>query len=229
MTRLYGPLARSAVLAAVLAAVLVILSGCGAMQTPSGTISRERAISTSDWHHVATNADRARLRNWWSAWSAALASAHSDGHGAAITAEGALLDPQAALPGPALPPGDYHCRTIKLGRPGASSLASAGLAYVTYPRFACRVTSEGTVLGFTKLTGSQRQSGLIFPDDDRRSVFLGTTALGDEQRPPDYGADAARNAAAWVERIGPQQWRMVFPRPAFESIVDVLELVPVAE
>ena len=32
---------------------------------------------------------------------------------------------------------------------------------------------------------------------------------------------------AWiVERIGPARWRLIMPRPAFESTMDVLELVP---
>ena len=30
----------------------------------------------------------------------------------------------------------------------------------------------------------------------------------------------------YVERIGAKRWRVVFPRPRFESIVDVMELVP---
>jgi len=33
--------------------------------------------------------------------------------------------------------------------------------------------------------------------------------------------------AGYVERVGERRWRMVLPRPTFESIVDVIELVPV--
>ncbi|MDB5668625.1 MAG: hypothetical protein JWL74_1575, partial [Alphaproteobacteria bacterium] len=36
-----------------------------------------------------------------------------------------------------------------------------------------------------------------------------------------------RDMAGIVERIGDRRWRIVLPRPSFESIVDVLELVPV--
>lgn len=199
------------------------LSGCAMMQAPSGTISRERAMQSANWQSVATTADRRRLRDWWQAWAEGLASARAGGHGPAIDAEGALLDPQAALPGVSLAPGDYGCRIIKLG-----AARSGAFTYTAYPRFRCRITSEGSVLSLVKLTGSQRQSGLIFSDaaEPRRAVFLGTVALGDEQRAPDYGADAARDQAAWVERVGPAQWRLVFPRPAFESIVDVMELTP---
>jgi hypothetical protein len=199
------------------------LGGCAMMAAPTGTISRDAAARSGDWHDVATEADRQRIRGWWQAWADGLASARAHGNGAAVTAEGALLDPAAALPNPHLPPGDYACRVIKLGTPAGSSLA-----YVAYPRFRCRVAAEQDIFSFTKLTGSQRQVGLIFDDSDRRKIFLGTLMLGDETRALDYGADAERNLAGLVERIGPNRWRIVFPRPAFESMVDVMELVPEA-
>jgi len=52
--------------------------------------------------------------------------------------------------------------------------------------------------------------------------------LGDEREARQYGQDETRDIAAFVERIGPSRWRMVMPRPAFESQVDVVELVPAA-
>lgn len=206
---------------AVAAAILILLPGCAMMDAPTGTISREDAIGSDDWHDVATQADRQRIRGWWTAWRDALASARAGGHGAAVAAEGALLVPDAALPNAHLPPGDYLCRTIKLGAQSAQ-----GLAYVAYPRFRCRVTAEQDIFSFTKLSGSQRQVGLIFDDDDRHKVFLGTLMLGDEVRALDYGSDPQRDVAGMIERIGPNRWRLVMPRPAFESIVDVIELVP---
>jgi hypothetical protein len=99
------------------------------------------------------------------------------------------------------------------------------LDYVAYPNFACRVAGAGTVQSFAKLTGSQRHVGTIFPDP-LRQVFLGTLVLGDEARAMQYGSDEERNVAGFVERIGPQRWRLVMPRPHFESQVDVMELVP---
>ena len=32
--------------------------------------------------------------------------------------------------------------------------------------------------------------------------------------------------AGYVERVGEKRWRLVLPWPKFESIVDVVELVP---
>jgi hypothetical protein len=68
---------------------------------------------------------------------------------------------------------------------------------------------------------------MIYPDSTRRMIFLGTLQLGDERRSLRYGVDSERDMAGLVERIGDRRWRVVFPRPTFESIVDVLELVPV--
>ena len=80
--------------------------------------------------------------------------------------------------------------------------------------------------GFAKLSGSQRPVGMIFPGDSMRQVFLGTLVLGDEERAMQYGRDPDRDLSAFVEKIGPNRWRMVFPRPAFESTLDVIELIP---
>ena len=77
----------------------------------------------------------------------------------------------------AIPNGDYRCRVTKLGA------RSAGLLpYVAYPAFNCRIAASGRLQAFTKLSGSQRQVGYIFPHDQLRTVFLGTLVLGDEQR-----------------------------------------------
>jgi hypothetical protein len=79
---------------------------------------------------------------------------------------------------------------------------------------------------FAKVNGSQRQVGTIFPNDPLRQVFLGTIALGDEQSAKQYGRDRERDVAGYVERVGPNRWRLIMPRPAFESVIDVMELVP---
>ncbi|MEO7787102.1 MAG: DUF4893 domain-containing protein, partial [Sphingomicrobium sp.] len=92
--------------------------------------------------------------------------------------------------------------------------------------FLCRVRSERHLQGFAKLNGSQRPVGLIFPGDAMRNVFLGTLMLGDESRAMQYGGDPDRDVAGYVERIGDRRWRLIIPHPAFESKIDVIELVP---
>jgi hypothetical protein len=82
------------------------------------------------------------------------------------------------------------------------------------------------VLHFTKASGSQRPIGHIYRDGPRRMIFLGSLQLGDERQVLPYGSDPRRDMAGIVERVGEQRWRLVFPRPAFESIIDVIELTP---
>jgi hypothetical protein len=180
----------------------------------------QRRIRT--WNQVATEDDRRRIREWRTAFVAALEEARGSGFGAQIAREGALLEPDAALPGARLPAGEYRCRTIKLGSQG-----EGGLDFVDYPFFRCHVApGPDGLLHFTKLTGSQRPIGRVWDEHDRRQIFLGTMQLGDETRTISYGRDRERNEAGIVERIGERRWRILFPYPHFESTLDVIELVP---
>lgn len=201
----------------ILLAVLLTLSACAVMR-PAGTVLDRPA---RNWREVATPDDRARLRDWRSSLVASLADARAHGHAADIAREGALLEPDAALGGGPIPNGTYRCRTLKVGAKGPGLLS-----YITYPSFRCRVRQERDLQGFAKLGGSQRQVGLVFPGDMMRQVFLGTLVLGDESRAMYYGRDRERDVAGYLERIGPNRWRLLLPRPHFESQTDVLELVP---
>ncbi len=176
---------------------------------------------SGDWRIAATAHDRERLRDWRKAFTGALAKAHAGGHSAAITREGALLDPDAAIGEVPIPNGYYACRVIKLG-----AKQQGLLNYIAYPAFRCRIQQEKALQGFAKLTGSQRPVGLIFPGDALRQVFLGTLALGDESGTMQYGRDAERDVAGYVEKLPDGRWRMILPYPAFESTLDVIELVP---
>jgi hypothetical protein len=192
------------------------LSACA---TPQEAVPGAR--QSAGWRSVATEHDRERLRGWRTAWTEALELARNAGHGTEIGREAALLDPDAALLEPLPPPGDYDCRTIKVG-----GQSPTGLHYVAYPRFHCRISDEQGVLTFTKLSGSQRPIGALFDDGERRYVFLGTLQLGDETRALQYGRDQERDMAGLLERVGERRWRLVFPSPHFESLLDVIELTP---
>ena len=176
----------------------------------------------SDWRQVATENDRDRVRHWREAWRDALAQANRT-NAAAIAGGGALFEPDTALPGAQPPPGTYACRTVKLGRPALGGT----LDYVEYPPFRCRISDAGGRLHFTKLTGSQRPVGTFFPDNGRRMIFLGTLMLGDEAQALRYSRDQERDLIGIIERVGEQRWRLVFPRPHYESLLDVIELTPV--
>ena len=204
--------------APLLLAVMLACSSCSVIEQPSGMIPRW----TLAWKDVVTADDHERLRNWRATFVAAVNAARAT-HAAEVNREGALLQPDAAIPGAALPDGMFRCRVIKLGakQPG-------NLDYVTYAPFTCRVKAERGLKRLNKLSGSQRYVGLIFPNDTMREIFLGTLVLGDEKRALQYGQDQTRDIAGYVERIGSNRWRLMMPKPHFESQLDVMELVPVS-
>jgi Domain of unknown function (DUF4893) len=173
------------------------------------------------WRDVATDSDLERARKWRTAWVRSIAKARANGHSAEIDREGLLLDPDSGLRGAAPPAGDYRCRVIKIG-----AMSEGLLDYVAYPYFDCRVSAGAGAMDFVKLTGSQRPVGRLFPDGERRMVFLGTLQLGDEHGVLRYGHDRQRDMIGLLERIGERRWRLAFPYPAFESTLDVMELVP---
>jgi Domain of unknown function (DUF4893) len=198
-----------------------------AKATPPAPIAEEPiAAEAANWRGVATEADRKRIRNWWKSWDEALKSAKANGFTKKVAGEGVLLKPDAALPNPYIPPGDYKCRVIKLGSPDKAAAAGTALAYIDYPFFKCRIAAEQAIFSLTKLTGSQRPVGLLFDDTEKRQIFLGTMVLGDETSPMDYATDSKRDMAGLLERIGPRRWRLVLPAPAYESLLDVFEIIP---
>jgi hypothetical protein len=199
-----------------LVALFFSLSACSTLSVPTSVVPEK----ADDWSTVITDDDRSRLSGWRQEFTSAIAEARKGGHAAEIAREGMLLEPDAALPNPAIPNGLYRCRAIKLG-----SKSPGLLPYVSYPAFTCQVAQSGKVQSFAKLNGSQRQVGILFPNDALRSVFLGTLVLGDESRALRYAADEERDVAGYLERIGPDRWRLVMPSPHFESKLDVLELV----
>jgi hypothetical protein len=201
------------------AGLLLALPAC----TTDGTEAEGVVAEAAGWRELATPNDRERVREWRKAWVAAVARAETAGHGAEIREWGPLLEPDAALGQVAPPPGDYRCRTIKIG-----AKSQGMLDYVAYPPFICRIAPGGTEapLSFTKLTGSQRPVGRLFPENGRRMIFLGTLQLSDEKGVMRYGHDRERDMAGVLERVGEQRWRLAFPSPHFESLLDVIELVP---
>jgi hypothetical protein len=197
-------------------AVALVACGCSLVEQRTRMLPQD----TRNWREIASSTDRERLRDWRSIFVKAVAAARRS-HAAEVDREGVLLQPDAALGGGPIPNGMYACRVIKVG-----AKTEGLLDYVSYPAFSCRITPENGLQKFRKLSGSQRQVGIIFPGDPLRQVFLGTIALGDELGALQYGLDETRNVVGFVERIGPNRWRLIMPRPHFESQLDVMELVP---
>lgn len=213
--------------------VLSVLAGCASVNSGSGTVDviappppppPPPPVGTVlvDWRGVISSFDRDRLNRRDAAWKVALEQAHRLGGSGNLDALGTLVDPDAGQPDPSMPSGHYRCRTVKLG----SQAEYDGLGYVVYGWFRCRVERTDQGLLLTKLSGSQRVQGLLYPENSKYMVMLGAMALSNESRAPAYGARPDRDTVAVLERIGPQRWRLVTPWPHNESNLDVMELVP---
>lgn len=216
-----------AVPAVMLAALAACTAGSGEKPRPvvaSATVEPAVKDPIADWQSVISTQDLERLKQVDQAWTEALSQARRSGYAKAIEEEGTLLDPAAALPRAAPPPGPYLCRVIKLGHPADTR---KGLDFIAYKGFNCHVEAEADRLWIVKQTGSQRPAGRIWEDRDDRYVFLGAMVLGDEKEPPAYGDDPERDLAGYVERVDAFRWRIVIPYPRYESRLDVFELVPI--
>jgi hypothetical protein len=175
-----------------------------------------------DWRGIVTASDRDRYNRLDAAWSLALQQARRQRGSGDLASTGDLIDPRGQRPDVTPPAGDYRCRTVKLGSQGGEE----GLGYVVYGWFACRIEQTPAGLKFTKLTGSQRPSGLLFPENDRQMVMLGSMALADDPPANSYGQRPDRDLIAVLERIGERRWRLVTPWPQAESNLDLIELAP---
>jgi hypothetical protein len=210
-------------------ALLLFAGGCETQRDRAAragaTVTVEPQSKSDIWREVATDADEDRIGRLGLAWQSALQDAGRR-HSSDIRAEGALLDPRAALPRPAPTPGSYNCRLVKLGMSG-----QRGPAFEKFKPFFCYVEVEDELLTIVKQTGSQRPAGRLWQDDrEDRLIFLGSLALGNEDQPLAYGDDPKRDMAGVLERIGPFQWRLVIPWPqSSTSKLDVFELTPVAD
>lgn len=178
----------------------------------------------NDWRASITGYDRDRYTRREAAWDLALEQARRQRGSGDLRPLGELIEPDAARPFVTPPVGDYRCRTVKLG----SQSGEEGLGYVVYGWFACRIEATPRGLKFVKLTGSQRPSGLLFPETDRQMVMLGSMALSNEPPANSYGQRPDRDLVAVLERIGERRWRLVLPWPQNESNLDLIELVPAA-
>lgn len=209
----------------------LVFAAAGCATPPAANPPVEAAASTPTligWRAEASPADRDRHDRLAEAWTKALEQSRRLPGSGDLRRLGELIAPDAARPGVAPPPGAYRCRTVKLGSQSDATGEEAGLGYVVYGWFACRIEQSSDGLRFTKLTGSQRPSGRLFAEDDQRMVLLGAMALGGETTTAPYGQSPDRDMLAVLERIGERRWRFVTPWPQAESTLDLIELVPAA-
>lgn len=217
--------ARTAAAAAALVLSLGLTAGAAAAQ-PLAEVRRAEAAgaavlspTTDRWRDYATRGD-ARAIETLDRERARLLRLAERRSSRATAPNRSVLDPATAVR--LIPPGSgaYRCRSIQL--------TGAGEVYA-YGWFQCRIAlSAGGSLSLTKLTGSQRVAGQLFPFDPRASgpqtrlAFLGAQALGTGERGwPRYGADPTRDQAGVLEQLGRDRYRLVIPA---RGGMEVLEL-----
>lgn len=184
-----------------------------------GTVGGE---PVDDWRRIASADDASRLGRLHQAWRLARAEVEERGFSPQVEALGPLVDPNAGLVGRLQPaPGAYRCRMLALGtqEPGQD-------AYVEGPWIGCRIDlSPGGDLSLTSVSGSQRAHGLLYPDSERRLVFVGLwTDATEEPARAVYGSDPQRDRIGSFERIGPERWRLATPWPRTGGKLELLEL-----
>jgi len=204
------------------ALVLVLLLSACASTPPPPPLPPTGSSALRDWRSIVTAGDRDRYARRDAAWRLALEQARRQPGSGDLTGLGDLLDRNAARRDVAPPVGDYRCRTVKLGSQGGET----GLGFVVYGWFDCRIEQTARGLKFSKTSGSQRPSGLLFPESEREMVMLGSMALAAEPPANSYGQRPDRDIVAVLERIGADRWRLVIPWPQNESNLDLIELVP---
>ncbi len=169
------------------------------------------------WHAVVMPADRQALDGLAEQFLRARRSVPAR-YGKRMATEGPIVQPNAAQPMPALPPGPYHCRLLRFG---------GRVGFRTYDPDICYLQPGADAMSFTKDTGSTLLTGWVYPDTDVRLVFLGTVRTSQRTKTQAYGDPDADNLAGIVERVSPFRWRLILTRGRQGSALDILELVPV--
>ena len=213
---------RILVLSILLLLTAPFVAGCASTPPPPPPPSGPGMVALRDWRSIITATDRDRYVRRDAAWRLALEQAQRQSGSGDLRSLGSLIERNAARDSVAPPPGNYRCRTVKMGSQGGEN----GLGFVIYDWFQCRIEQTPRGLKFSKTTGSQRPSGLLFPEDARQMVMLGSVALAAEPPANSYGQRPDRDVVAVLERIGDARWRLVIPWPQNESNLDLIELVP---
>jgi hypothetical protein len=199
----------------------VALAGCTTGPKAVVTVAAGAPVEQpTGWRATATADDQKRIDALTDRMQRMLAAVPA-GARARVAAERPLLDPNSGLDAPALSPGSYQCRLVRVGgRRGV----------VSYKSDFCYIAMVDGKQSFTKQTGTQLPGGWLFDDDkSKRLIFLGTLRPQQAASAPPYGEVRQRDVAAVIERIAPFRWRMALVKNdgQGDQMLDIYELIPV--
>jgi len=198
------------------------LAACqtAAVRPPASAGATVTLEEPEGWRRTATAAGIAAVDALDSRWITALAEVRRRGGGRAVTAEGPLLDPAAALARAAPAPGPYRCRMLRVAAPGGRT---RGLT-VSRSGF-CFIGVEGDQLSLTSEVAGYRLGGYLYETGSTtRLIFLGASAPA-RGRAAGYGEDPTRDAAGRFERVDEFRYRLILPAAAGPEL-QVFELIP---
>ena len=199
----------------------VVLTGC--TTGPKAVVSVAAGAPVEQptgWRATATSDDQLRIDGLAGRMQRMLATVPPRLR-ARVAAEGPLLDPAVGLDAPALSPGSYQCRLVRIG---------GGRGVTSYKSDFCYIAVADGKQSFTKQTGTQLPGGWLFDDEGgKRLIFLGTMRPRQAGAAPPYGASPQRDVAAVIERIAPFRWRMALVKNdgQGDQTLDIYELIPV--
>lgn len=176
-------------------------------------LGASQSFATGEIESLITQADRTRLAAFDATRNDAMEAARKSG---TVEDVATLEEIQAKKPVSFADfdmTGEWQCRTVKAGGPAP---------LVVYGWFKCRVTDDGSGWVLEKLTGSQRTKGRFFTESDTRLTYLGSFYVAGEKAKP-YASDPDSDQAGYAVRTGPEEWRIEFPAPRYESKFDMLE------
>ncbi|MBW8841508.1 MAG: DUF4893 domain-containing protein [Sphingomonadales bacterium] len=199
----------------------VALAGCTTGPKAVVTVAAGAPVEQpTGWRATATSDDQQRIDGLSDRMQRMLAAIPAAVR-TRVAAERPLLDPNSGLDAPALSPGSYQCRLVRIGgRRGV----------VSYKSDFCYIAVVDGKQSFTKQTGTQLPGGWLFDDDKgKRLIFLGTLRPQQAPSAPPYGQVRQRDVAAVIERIAPFRWRMALVKNdgQGDQMLDIYELIPV--
>jgi hypothetical protein len=177
------------------------------------TLAASAAFADGEVQKLMTMADKARLESYGETRKAALQEAKGGNPAEVRHLEDILARKIVSFSDQDLT-GNWQCRTIKAGGLGA---------LVIYDWFKCKVSDDGSGWMLRKTSGSQRTTGRLYDDGEKRAIYLGSLHYNDDPVKP-YGSDPEMDQIGYAFRTGPDGWRIEFPKPVHESVLDIIEL-----
>jgi len=152
---------------------LCVAIGCSVALLPvSAETAKTRANGTPEWASAAWPEHRSNISNWPAQVSQVndlISAAEPDARADLPTISELLTEPFGVI-APAALLGNWRCRSLQAG----------SLGVFVYPYFKCAIRVDGKHLEFAKLSGSQRSSGRLYADSEKRWIYLGGASVNED-------------------------------------------------